>query len=123
MPIDAFQHINIRAADVERTRDFYVRALGLRVGDRPPFASTGYWLYLGDQPVVHLVQRAPGEAANPGSGNLDHVAFRGVDLDGTRQILRAAGIPFREAVVPRDETVQIFLHDPDGLKLELNFGQ
>ena len=33
----------------------------------------------------------------------------------------AAGIPFREAVVPRDNTVQIFIHDPDGLKLELNF--
>jgi catechol 2,3-dioxygenase-like lactoylglutathione lyase family enzyme len=44
MPVDRFQHINIRAADVERTRDFYVRALDLRVGDRPPFASTGYWL-------------------------------------------------------------------------------
>ncbi len=89
-----------------------MRALGLRVGDRPPFASTGYWLYLGDQPVVHLVQPAPNEVREPGSGRLDHVAFRGVDLDGTRRTLLDAGIPFREAVVPRDKTVQIFIVDP-----------
>ena len=121
MPLDRFHHINIRSADVERARDFYVRILGLRVGDRPPFAFHGYWLYLGDQAVVHLVQRAPDEAARPEPGNLDHVAFHGVDLDGTREALRAAGIPFRESVVPRDNTVQIFVHDPDGIKLELSF--
>ena len=51
----------------------------------------------------------------------DHVAFRGMDLDGTRQTLRTAGIPFREAVVPRNQSVQIFVHDPDGITLELNF--
>jgi catechol 2,3-dioxygenase-like lactoylglutathione lyase family enzyme len=121
MPIDGFQHVNIRCTDAGRARDFYVRALGLRVGDRPPFASFGYWLYLGDVPVVHLVQLAPDETREPGSGRVDHVAFHGVDIAATRQTLTAAGIPFREAVVPRDNTVQIFIHDPDGLKIELNF--
>ena len=121
MAIAGFQHINTRSADVERTRDFYVRVLGLRVGDRPPFPSAGYWLYLGDQPIVHLVQRNPGDTVHAGSGNLDHVAFRGVDLEATREALNAAGIPFREAIVPRDQTMQIFVLDPDGIKLELNF--
>ena len=122
MPIGSFQHINTRSIDVERTRGFYVGVLGLRVGDRPPFASTGYWLYLGDQPVVHLVQRPPGDAAQAGSGHLDHVAFRGVNLEATREALRSAGVPFRESTVPRDGTVQIFVHDPDGIRLELSFG-
>jgi catechol 2,3-dioxygenase-like lactoylglutathione lyase family enzyme len=121
MRISGFQHINIRSADAERTRDFYVRILGLRAGDRPPFQSTGYWLYLGDQPIVHLVQRGPDESVNSGSGNLDHVAFCGVDLEATRAALTAAGVPFREAVVPRDQTLQIFVRDPDGIMLELNF--
>jgi catechol 2,3-dioxygenase-like lactoylglutathione lyase family enzyme len=44
-----------------------------------------------------------------------------VDLDSTRATLTAAGVPFRETVVPRDNTVQIFIHDPDGLKIEINF--
>jgi catechol 2,3-dioxygenase-like lactoylglutathione lyase family enzyme len=121
MPIGRFQHINIRTPDVERARDFYVHALGLRVGDRPPFTSIGYWLYLGDVPVVHLVQVAPHDTREPGAGRLDHVAFQGIDIEATRQTLTAAGIPFREAIVPRDQTVQIFIHDPDGLKIEINF--
>jgi catechol 2,3-dioxygenase-like lactoylglutathione lyase family enzyme len=121
MPIDGFQHVNIRTADLDRARDFYVRALGLRVGDRPPFTSLGCWLYLGGQPVVHLVQLAAGEARDVGSGRIDHVAFHGIDLGGTREALTAADIPFRETVVPRDRTVQIFIHDPDGLKIEINF--
>jgi catechol 2,3-dioxygenase-like lactoylglutathione lyase family enzyme len=120
MPVTAFQHVNSRSADVERTKDFYVR-LGLRVGDRPPFASRGYWMYLGDQPVLHLVQRKDGEPAQEGSGNLDHVAFQATDLEGTRRLLAEAGLSFREAVVPRDHTVQIFVRDPDGIQVELNF--
>ena len=121
MPIDRFQHINIRTPDIDRARDFYVRALGLRAGDRPPFASVGYWLYLGDEPIVHLSQLAADDTREPGSGRLDHVAFRGVDLERTREALRTAGIPFRETVVPRDQTMQIFIHDPDGVKIDINF--
>jgi catechol 2,3-dioxygenase-like lactoylglutathione lyase family enzyme len=120
MPVAAFQHVNTRSADVERTKEFYVR-LGLSVGDRPPFASRGYWMYLGEQPVLHLVQRKDGEAHHDGSGNLDHVAFQAVDLEGTRRALTEAGVVFREAIVPRDNTVQIFVRDPDGIQVELNF--
>src|SRR5262245_21078476 len=121
MPVAGFQHINIRSADVERTRDFHVRIVGLRVGDRPPFQSIGYWLYLGDQPIVHLVQRNPGDIAPIGSGNLDHIAFQGIDIEATRATLMAAGIPFHEQIVPRDQTRQIFVVDPDGIKVEMNF--
>lgn len=120
MPVTAFQHVNTRSADVERTKDFYLR-LGLRVGDRPPFASRGYWMYLGNHPVLHLVQRKDGEAHHDGSGNVDHVAFQAVDLEGTRWALTEAGLTFRETVVPRDNTVQIFVRDPDGIQVELNF--
>ena len=102
MPVDQLQHINIRCADVEAAREFYVGVLGLRAGDRPPFQSVGYWMYLGDRPIVHLVQRPAGEAPKPGGGNLDHVGFGGVDLEGTRAHLQRASIPYREQVVPRD---------------------
>src|SRR5438552_6390670 len=118
--IAAFQHVNTRSSDVERTKDFYVR-LGFRVGDRPPFASRGYWLYLGDHPVLHLVQRKDGELHADHAGNVDHVAFHAVDLDGTKRALTEAGLSFREAVVPRDNTIQLFVRDPDGITIELNF--
>lgn len=121
MGVDALQHVNLRAADVERTRAFYEQAIGLQAGPRPPLAQVGYWLYLGDLPVVHLVQRPDDWRDSPHTGAIDHVAFHGVDYDGTCATLRALGLSFREAVIPRDGTRQVFVHDPDGVKLELNF--
>ena len=122
MPIRQLQHVNIRCANAKATRDFYVELMGLREGPRPPFASQGYWLYAGDVPVVHLVQKPKGESVKgPGTGELDHVAFEGLDLDAMRATLKAKGYPFREALVPRDGTVQVFVADPDGILLELNF--
>jgi catechol 2,3-dioxygenase-like lactoylglutathione lyase family enzyme len=72
-----------------KPRAFYERVLGLTVGARPPFQSTGYWMYLGDHPIVHLVQRPSSETPASGPGNLDHVGFAGVDLEGTRAQLQA----------------------------------
>jgi len=115
MPVTKLEHVNTRSADVEKTRAFYEQFLGLRSGPRPAFASKGYWMYLGDEPILHLVQRPEGEAAKPDSGNVDHVAFHGTDRDALRAALVAAGATYRET-----ET-QIFIHDPDGLKIEINF--
>ena len=93
MPVSQLQHINIRCADVEASRHFYVALLGFPAeGPRPPFASQGYWLYLGSEPVVHLVQKRADEVRlGPGTGELDHVAFEGRDLAGMRQALAAPG--------------------------------
>ena len=78
-------------------------------------------MYLGNTPVLHLVQRPDGQAHHDGSGNVDHVAFEADGLETMRRTLGEAGVPFREAVVPRDGIVQIFVRDPDGLTIELNF--
>jgi catechol 2,3-dioxygenase-like lactoylglutathione lyase family enzyme len=122
MPIRKLQHINIRCADAERSKQFYADLLGLRVGPRPPFASRGYWLYADEEPVVHLVQKPPGEKQlGRGTGDLDHVAFEGLDLATTRETLRAGHYDFRETLVPRDNVIQLFVSDPDGIMLELNF--
>ena len=122
MPVTQLQHFNVRCADVEASRHFYVTVLGLRQGPRPPFPSEGYWLYLNQDACVHLVQKKPGEAKpGPGTGALDHVAFESHDLEGMRQILKANGYSFREAIVPRDNVTQVFVADPDGVMLELNF--
>lgn len=124
MAMGALQHINIRCADVRRSRDFYVDIMGLSEGPRPPFASSGYWLYTGAEPVVHLVQKPADEPVRgPGTGDLDHIAFAGHGLEAFKALLSSSGLPFREAVVPRDGTIQIFVRDPDGVQLELNFSE
>ena len=122
MSVDQLQHVNIRCVNAARSRDFYVEYIGLVDGDRPPVGTVGYWLYLAGVPVIHLTERtATHGPALTGSGAIDHIAFRGVDLDGTRARLDAAGVPYRQDVIPRDGTIQLFIVDPDGVKVELNF--
>jgi catechol 2,3-dioxygenase-like lactoylglutathione lyase family enzyme len=97
MPGPGFLHVNVRCADLEQTRQFYERFTGLKVGDRPPFSSRGYWLYAGAVPVVHLVERRPAEPEVHGSGAIDRVAFEGTDLDGMRRTLRNPALPTARA--------------------------
>ena len=128
MAVQALEHVTIRCADLKATRDFYV-GLGLTDGARPDFPFRGHWLYLGGIAVVHLVDAQdkgsawggkPG-AAVADTGPFDHVAFRGDDFGKMREQFAAAAIPFRERVVPGGALSQIFVRDPDGVLVELNF--
>lgn len=124
MGLNALNHFTIRTADLERTRDFYSQVLGMPVGDRPPLGFPGYWLYSGGAPTVHLVGMRDGEtaprAAGP-TGLFDHIAFSCTGLAEMKARLRQHGVDFAERIVPRDRQTQLFLHDPDGIGVELNF--
>jgi catechol 2,3-dioxygenase-like lactoylglutathione lyase family enzyme len=121
MTSPAFLHVNIRCADLEATRRFYERIIGLVVGTRPAFTSRGYWLYGAGMPVMHLVERRADAPRRDGSGAIDHLAFAGTDLDAMRRTLAEAGTPFRESVVPGEGTVQLFVSDPNGITIEIAF--
>ncbi|HEY7608037.1 MAG TPA: VOC family protein [Alphaproteobacteria bacterium] len=133
MPLQLLEHYTIRSADMEATRDFYCRAIGLRVGKRPPLAFPGYWLYCGETPVVHLVPLGDPKAirgrvnvpaandAKAGGGAVDHVAFRAENAPAMRRRLTANNIAFAEQVQPGGGLVQMFLDDPNGVTVEINF--
>jgi catechol 2,3-dioxygenase-like lactoylglutathione lyase family enzyme len=124
MPVTGFSHYNLRASrDVlDRLRDFYIEVVGMRLGDRPQFASFGYWLYIGSQPVLHLSEASPGEARTPHLVNtFDHVALESEDIDGFEMHLRRLGIPYETADVPLTGIRQLFFEDPAGNGVELNF--
>jgi catechol 2,3-dioxygenase-like lactoylglutathione lyase family enzyme len=129
VPLDQLSHYAIQAHDLDVTRDFYVEVLGLSVGDRPPLDFPGYWLYSGDAAVVHLLgRRAPRDGvreAAPGvgteTGRLDHIAFAASGLSEIRARFRDHQVAFREQVLPRLNATQLFVEDPDGVGVELNF--
>ncbi len=121
MAVDQLEHFTIRCKSLETTRDFYRDYIGLEVGPRPNFPFKGYWLYLGGVPVVHLVEETDAGAGRHTTGGLDHIAFRGSELEATVAKLKRGDIKFREASVPDFRLHQIFLHDPDGIQIELNF--
>lgn len=123
MPLSELNHVTVRTQDLEGTRDFYVTALGMRVGDRPDLGFPGYWLYVGKSAVVHLVPESAGIGAGPGedTGNFDHIAFLASDYDATCRHLRALGLKFRANDVPSARLRQLFLTDPNRVMIELNF--
>lgn len=124
MSVVAFNHFNLRAqrALLEQIRDFYVDVVGLRVGDRPAFDFHGYWLYIGDQAVLHLVDDAAAPASADGRvGTFDHVAFSCHDMPAFEAHLQSRGVRYRRSAVPGRPQAQLFLTDPAGNGVELNF--
>lgn len=133
MPLTRLDHYSIRTGRLADTERFYTRVLGLEVGPRPNFPFPGVWLYQGGIAVVHVVGIDP---ANPeglrnylgdkplvdsGTGTIDHVAFIGTDVEAMRAKFHDIGIPFRNHTVPNMNLEQVFLEDPNGITVELNF--
>jgi catechol 2,3-dioxygenase-like lactoylglutathione lyase family enzyme len=131
MGVSTLEHITIRCAQLQRTRDFYVEILGLSEGARPNFPFRGHWLYLGGVPVVHLVAASDKAGAwsreivipdaAQGTGSFDHVAFRGDDANVMKEKLVQAGLSYRERTVPGGAISQLFVLDPEGVTVEINF--
>ena len=119
MAISGLDHLTLNPADLDASRAFYVDILGLRDGDRPPFDMPGAWLYSGDRPIIHLVAGRGGGSASTGA--IDHVALRAEGLGAMIARLAAAGIDHETFTVPGLGLKQIFLHDPDGVRVELTF--
>ncbi|HKR65032.1 MAG TPA: VOC family protein [Thermoanaerobaculia bacterium] len=121
MTIVRIDHINIAGSAelIARCRAFYVDVLGLADGHRPPFRSRGFWLYAGDAPVVHLTERDGNGVAH--AGPFSHYAFQCEDLDAMSAKLKEHAIEFTIDHVPATRQTQLFLHDPAGVPLELNF--
>ena len=116
MPI-ALNHINIHADDLEAARDFLLAALpDLKLGFRPPFDFKGYWLYLGEQPIIHMQNRGAGMG---GRGWIDHLAFAPFDFDTEIARLDSLGLDYVVGGIPGTGIRQIFVTGPEGLKLEL----
>ncbi len=132
-------HYSIRTTDMSATRNFYEGVLGLTVGPRPAFPFPGLWMYRGDHAdvanaVVHIIGM---DANDPeglkkylgdrdvtslkGSGAVDHVAFFADDLASMLAHLKSLGMAARERTVPEIGLHQVFLDDPNGVVVELNY--
>jgi glyoxylase I family protein len=104
-------HTSIRVADLERSRGFYERLLGLTAIERPDLGMPGRWYGIGAG-QLHLIQCDPlGMAIDP-SG--PHFAIEVDDLDSARRELRAAGL---EMLDPGGN--QLWVRDPDGNTVEI----
>ena len=135
----SLNHFSIRTTDLEASRRFYADILGLTVGPRPDFPFPGLWMYRGDHAnmanaAVHIIGidaadpsglieylGEPGASSLTGSGAVDHVAFFADGLGAMLKHLHALGVAFRERTVPSVGLHQLFLTDPSGVVIELNY--
>jgi len=132
MPVTELNHYFVRARDLETTKDFYCDVLGFSVMPRPPFPFPGYWLGTASRVQVHMgpqdVENAdlyylgtPPNAASDHAGVIDHIAFLATDPGDFVRRFRERGIEYRPRSLPEFELYQLFVKDPDGLTIELNF--
>jgi catechol 2,3-dioxygenase-like lactoylglutathione lyase family enzyme len=125
MAISDLNHYNLRVPreDFERLVRFYVEALGFEFREREADGARLYWLWTAGRPLVHLtVTEGPaGTGDAPPSGALiDHIAFSCEDRAATCARLDGLQIAYRVREFPRMGFTQVVLHDPVGLKIELN---
>ena len=122
MSVGVLDHFNIRTRNLADTVRFYEDILGLEKGARPNFAFPGAWMYSEGKAVVHLVDISKTEEPQkPDSGVVHHVAFASRGFAGMKARLSSKGLPFDVREVPGVEVWQIFVTDPNGVLIELNY--
>ena len=120
MTLISLDHVNIRTADLDGLCRFYEDVLGLAQGPRPTLTFGGAWLYCGDLAVVHLVELS--EPAKVDEVRIEHFAFRAEGLTGFLAHLDGKGIAYKKTTVAGSGRHQVFVRDPDGNRVEIQFG-
>jgi catechol 2,3-dioxygenase-like lactoylglutathione lyase family enzyme len=125
------EHVLVLSDDIELTRDFYCRVVGLTVGARPSLEFPGYWLYAGSTPCLHIAERAAyrdhaahlglrvsGKSSGPGA--IDHISFSASDYGSLTERFEREGVAAIRNAVPGGGPRQLFIEDPNGVRVEIN---
>ena len=134
MPLSHIEHFLVAADDIDATRDWYARVLGMQSGPHPDFGFPVHWMYIGDADVVHIGPSArqaneiqkkylgrTSQDSAVGTGAIDHIAFRATGLRAMMEDLKRENVPFSERRANGQALYQLFFLDPNGIKIELNF--
>jgi len=119
MPATAMNHFTILTDDIDATTAFYGDLLGLAPGARPPLNFPGVWLYAAEKPILHVIGGR--SRAELRAGVIDHMAFTASGLAATIAKLEARGLSYDCRHLPDRGTWQLFFHDPNGARVEMDF--
>ena len=132
MPVTELNHYFVRANDLERSHRFYCDVLGFEDMPRPTFPFPGHWLGVNGKVQVHMgphgiahselyyLGTSP-QSATDNTGVVDHIAFLATDPKAFTQRFKTMALDCRKRYFPEFRLFQMFVKDPDGLTIELNF--
>jgi len=134
MPLSHIEHLLVAADDIDATRDWYARVLGMKSGPHPDFGFPVHWMYLGERDVVHIGPSAKqageiqkkylgrtSQGGAAGTGAIDHIAFRATGLRQMLEHLKKEKVQFSQRRANGQALFQLFFLDPNGIKIELNY--
>ena len=134
MPISHLEHFLVASDDIDATRDWYARVLGMKSGPHPDFGFPVHWMYVDDIDIVHIGPSAKqagdiqkkylgrtSQKSEEGTGALDHIAFRATGLRQMLEHLKREKVPFSQRRANGQALFQLFLYDPNNIKIELNY--
>jgi catechol 2,3-dioxygenase-like lactoylglutathione lyase family enzyme len=118
--IHGMNHFTVIAEDLDRTLAFYTGLLGLQQsaasGPRLP-RRLALRAMAGRSCTCTPTDRCPRERA----GVIDHMAFSARGLKDMKARFDAQGVPYDLRQQKGAGTWQLFCHDPNGAKVELDF--
>jgi catechol 2,3-dioxygenase-like lactoylglutathione lyase family enzyme len=121
-------HVAVKTNDLAATTAFYVTILGLREAPRPDFGYPGAWLAVplpGGPAILHIYAGGPALGAEgrapSGTSAIDHISLACRGYQGFIARFRAAGLEWREFLIPGTTLWQLFVYDPSGVQCELTF--
>ena len=134
MPLSHIEHILVAADDIDATRDWYARVLGMKSGPHPDFGFPVHWMYVNGVDIVHIGPSAKmagdiqkqylgrtSQKSEAGTGAIDHIAFRATGLREMLLHLEKQQISFSQRRANGQALFQLFFYDPNGIKVELNY--
>jgi lactoylglutathione lyase len=111
-------HSLILTTDLEAMNLFWTKAIGLTIGDRPPFPFKGEWFYSEGKPLIHIAEQ---NNIDPQGGAIAHVALEGGNYNTLIYDLKRYNYKYTEKDVPVSGEHQVFVAGPDGLMVEMIF--
>ena len=124
MRIVDINHVAIKTLDLDATNAFYTDVLGMKKAYRPDFDFPGSWLQMGGT-MIHVMA---GHAAvdkngkfSRGGAAVDHISIMAEGFDSFRDNFKKRGMDWREFGIPEAGIWQLFVKDPNGILIELNF--
>jgi catechol 2,3-dioxygenase-like lactoylglutathione lyase family enzyme len=118
--------IKVPPGKLKQAEEFYTKVLGLTYAERPDLGFPGAWLNV-QNTMIHLVDQKFPKTADPwyaraeAESAIDHIAIKAKGFDEIKKRVNELGYDWRQTIIADAGLWQLFVLDPSGVVVELNF--